>query len=445
MRGGVFKILSTFWLLVGLLFSTMGVASASPGPANRVMVIPVTGMIDRGLANFVVRGLDTAAAQGYRAVVVEINTPGGLIDQAIVIRDAILRAPLLTIGFVAGGEGATSAGAMVALACEKLAMGPATIIGAAEPRTLNNTKADPKAVSFWSEQLAATAEARGRDPELARAMADASVRGQLLTLSAQDALKLKVADAVLDTRAQVLSHYGLSGAEVENLAPNLGEKVTRWATNPYVAPTLLAVGIGAVIIEVLTAGFGLAGTIGIIALALYFGGHLAAGYAGWGALALLGAGLILILLEAFVIPGFGTAGVGGIVALAASIIMASPSWSAGAGYLLIALVGGAAGIWLSLKFLPTRRAWSRLILKTSLEKKGGFVAVDYEPQNLLGQEGVAMSTLRPAGIAEIAGQRWDVVAEGAFIRRGSPVQVIKVEGPRIVVREMKSSIGKGEG
>lgn len=418
---------------------------ALAGPTAQVLVIPVTGMVDRGLANFVVRGLDEAKAQGYRAVLLEINTPGGLIDQAIVIRDAILRAPVLTIGLVAGGEGATSAGAMVALACQKLVMAPATTIGAAEPRTLSNAKPDPKTVSFWSQQLAATAQARGRDPELARAMADASVRGHLLTLSAEEALKLKVADAVLGTRAEVLNHYGLSGAQVEELVPNLGEKISRWVTNPYVAPVLLAVGMGAAIIEALTAGFGVAGTVGIIALALYFGGHVAAGYAGWSSLALLAAGLILVLLEAFVIPGFGAAGVGGILALAASVIMASPSLEAGIIYLLVALAGGALAVWVSLKFLPTRRAWSRLVLKTSLDKKGGFVAVDYEPHHLLGQEGVAISALRPAGIAEIAGQRWDVVTEGAFIPRNSRVQVVKVEGPRIVVREIKSLVGKGEG
>jgi membrane-bound serine protease (ClpP class) len=428
-------------LLLGLLCTLLFFLLPVPGsaePGDLVYVIPVEGTIDPALASFVDRIYDEAEDLGAARVILEIDTYGGYIDSAIRIKERVMLSPIPTSSFIT--KKAISAGALIALSGETIFMAPGTTMGAAEPR-VGEKKADEKVVSMWAQELRAAAETYGRRGDIAAAMADADLeiegikpKGKLLTLTQKQALDLKMADYSAGNRQELLKLSNLTGARVVEAQPTSAEKMARFVTSPYVSPILLTIGIAGLILELLTAGWGIAGTVGLISMALYFGGHIIAGFSGWEAVLLFIVGVILMLVEAFIIPGFGVAGIAGLGAMIFSIFLTSVSVEQAIISLIIAIIGTVVLIVLSFKFMKTRRMWNRLILGVRQENKEGYVAPIMNLSELYGAEGVTLTPLRPAGSAEIKGMRVDVVSEGNFITPETKIQVVKIEGTRVVVR-----------
>jgi membrane-bound serine protease (ClpP class) len=217
----------------------------------------------------------------------------------------------------------------------------------------------------------------------------------------------------------VLDQLGLGGAEVRRAAANWAENLVRFLTHPIVSSLLITVGMLGIIIEIRTPGFGVPGALGITSLALFFWGHWLVQLAGWEEVLLVRSGLVLLVLEIFVTPGFGVAGALGIAALlgglSLSLFGAGASWefilkavSRAVFSLLIALVASLV----TLRFLPRLPFGRRLILETGLLAGAGGGSAPESDRNWLGKSGTALSPLRPAGIAEIEGERVDVVSEG---------------------------------
>lgn len=424
-----------FWILLILLILSVP-ALAQPGDV--VYIIPIEGNIDPALASFVERIYDEAEEADAARVILEIDTYGGYIDAAILINERALRSSVPTTSFVT--KKAISAGALITLSGEKIFMAPGTTIGAAEPR-LGDQKADEKVVSMWSQKLRAAAETYGRDGNIAAAMADADIeieglkaKGKLLTLTQQQALELKMADFSAANRQEVLNLSNLSDSRVVVAEAISAENLARWVTNPYISPILLTIGFAGIILELLTVGWGVSGLLGLTSLGLYFGGHFIAGFTGWESILLFIIGIILMLVEIFVVPGFGIAGVAGLGAMIFSIILTATSLEQAIISLIIALLGTVVLVVISFKYMRTRRMWNRLILGTRQEKSEGYVAPEENLSELLGAQGISLTPLRPSGTAEINGKRIDVVTEGGFIPRDTEVQVVQVEGTRVVVR-----------
>lgn len=424
-----------FWILLILLILSVP-ALAQPGDV--VYIIPIEGNIDPALASFVERIYDEAEEADAARVILEIDTYGGYIDAAILINERALRSSVPTTSFVT--KKAISAGALITLSGEKIFMAPGTTIGAAEPR-LGDQKADEKVVSMWSQKLRAAAETYGRDGNIAAAMADADIeieglkaKGKLLTLTQQQALELKMADFSAANRQEVLNLSNLSDSRVVVAEASSAENLARWVTNPYISPILLTIGFAGIILELLTVGWGVSGLLGLTSLGLYFGGHFIAGFTGWESILLFIIGIILMLVEIFVVPGFGIAGVAGLGAMIFSIILTATSLEQAIISLIIALLGTVVLVVISFKYMRTRRMWNRLILGTRQEKSEGYVAPEENLSELLGAQGISLTPLRPSGTAEINGKRIDVVTEGGFIPRDTEVQVVQVEGTRVVVR-----------
>jgi membrane-bound serine protease (ClpP class) len=209
------------------------------------------------------------------------------------------------------------------------------------------------------------------------------------------------------------------------------EGLARLVTHPAVAPILLTIALVALVFEVFSPGFGVAGVIGLASLGLFFGGYLVAGVGGWEVTALFLLGAVLLVVEAF-IPGFGVFGIGGIISITASIYLASRS-SADALRSLVLALGASAVLVVFLLRLGLRRGWfARLQLAQSLGTAQGYVA-RVQRVDLVGRTGVAVTALRPAGTARFGESLLDVVSEGMFIPAGTAVTVVRVEGPRVVV------------
>jgi len=438
-RGKIVVLMSI--LLLWPLFLGRSYPPVAAGEQT-VYVVPLDGPVEKGLARFLERAFREAARDGARAIILEINTPGGFLDAALEINDLIADSPVPVFAYVR--YRAYSAGAYLALACRGLYMAPGSVIGAAEPQSLlgGGEQVDEKTLSAWEAAMRAVAERQGKDPQVAAAMVrkEIVIEGldgdtELLTLTASEAREINFADGIAGTRAELLELLGYPGAQVETVGQRPAEQAARFLTDPLVATLLLTVGIAALVMEVMTAGLGVAGAISLVAFALFFGGHVLAGLAGWEVVFLFVVGVILLLVEAL-FPNFGILGLSGAGAIVASVVLSAAT--AGEGLLLLASSVFLSALVLagSFRYLKRSGLWSQIVLQFAETKEQGYVGPG-DASHLVGEEGVSLTPLRPAGVAELEGRRVDVVSEGGFVAAGTPVRVVMVEGSRIVVRAVK--------
>jgi len=444
---------------VAFVLCTLMVRALAWGdPAQpKVYSLPIDGTIDMGLAPFVERSLREAEQQGARAVILDMATLGGRLDAGLAIRDAVLETPLRTVAFIR--KRAISAGALIAISTTKIAMADGATIGAATPVRLQGsgetTTADEKTVSYVRKEFKATAERRGRSPEIAEAMVDASTeipdlveKGKLLTLTASEALQRKFVDFQANDLRTLLRQLDLENAEVVRVAPSWAERVVRFITNPALASILMSLGLLGLLVELRTPGFGAPGLVGVACLGLFFWGHFIARLAGLEELALIVVGVVLLALEILVIPGFGIAGIAGLLSLGTGLVLSL----LGVGVTGSAVLGAVTRTLLSLvvtlvlfvallRFLP-RVSWGRrMVLQSSL---GSDAVAEASSTQWAGKQGVSLSPLRPSGVVALSGLRLDAVTEGEFVEAGEIVEVVREFGNRIVVRRVESSGEVGE-
>src|SRR5699024_2067737 len=211
------------------------------------------------------------------------------------------------------------------------------------------------------------------------------------------------------------------------------EEVARFVTSPIVIPILLSIASIGLIVEVYTPGFGIAGSMGIIALILFFYGHIIAGIAGMEAIVLLAVGIILIILEFFVAGGI--LGFFGVASIIVALLMSGYKLSHMTMSLAIALVAAIIVAVILYKWIGTERGiFKKLILRDRTMSDEGYVSYE-DRSELVGKKGITITPLRPAGTALIDDKRLDVVSEGNFIEVNQKIVIIHVEGVRIVVRE----------
>ena len=424
---------------LALLLALLSTSSAAVQTPRAVWTIPIDTQITAATVQLVEARLARAADEQPLAVVFEIDTPGGAVVAAEEISNAILNAPVPTI---AVANQALSAGALIAMSAEQLAILPGGTIGAATAiNGLTGETASEKINSVWRGQFRAVAEARGRNARVAEGMVSARVEipglstsEELVTLTAAQAVEYNIADLQADSLRDALAQLGYGDVTLQTLTPTPWERFTGALSNPLVAAILLAVGVIGIVVEIFTPGFALPGTVGVVALLLFFAGSFAANPPGLLDVGLLLSGAVLIALELFLIPGFGLFGVAGFALLAwgvARIFQGDTLTMLGYTTIIGGLLLGLA-FWL----LPN----SRLARPLTLSARLGHNPDDAPPQpsqtprDLLGETGVALTDLRPAGTAHIALRRVDVTSEGGYVAKGSDVTVVRVEGNRVTVR-----------
>ncbi|MBN2373286.1 nodulation protein NfeD [bacterium] len=467
--------------------------------------IKIDGEIDLGLSPFIRRVINDADKNSVRAVILEINTFGGRLDAAVQIRDALINASTFTIAYV--NERAISAGALISIACRKIAMAPAATIGAATPVSISPLDqevkpASEKVISYFRKEMKATAEKNGRPALIAEAMVDQDVvidglteKGKLLTLTTSEAVQHKLADIETDGGIQgVLNAFDIQQGMPVTVRLNWAEKFLRIISGSMISSLLLTIGIIGLFLEFKTPTWGVAGTVGLICLILFFWGHWVVNLVGWEEILLLSVGAFLLILEVFVLPGFGIAGILGILTLALALIMSlisknpSPAeiWSAVshisivfacAIVLFIIFAGSMAKTIAAKRFvlhtqarkdsnavppeIQTLKSQSpRGITKdeTTIQEAGAkfhknLDSLNQKPEDLPvtrdqmpapkqachpGMEGFAYTNLRPAGKGIFGRERLNVVTEGDFLEKGTPIRIIRVEGSNIIVQKIKS-------
>jgi len=424
----IFLIIITLFIIFSLI-----APNAYANKTDEVYLVSIKGTIDLGLSSYVERALEEAVSNKVKAVILEIDTFGGRVDAAVQIRDQIINLNVPSVAYIKNR--AWSAGALIALSAKYILMDKSASIGAAEPQP-----ADEKTVSALRAEFTSTAQSRGRPENLAAAMVDKDIeienvieKDKILTLNAEQAIKLNIADNIVSNNEEVLNFLNLRDAKIVHIYPNWAENVSRFVTNPVVSSLLLSIGFLGLIIEFWTLGWGIAGSIGIISLSLFFGGHIIVGLAGFETIILFVIGLLLLLVEIFFIPGFGLAGIGGIAAILASIFLTFGNITQATYSILIALGLSIAGFFLLIRFIPSTRAWKKFILFTKQEKELGYTVGTKDLKRLTGKEGIAITPLRPSGIVEVNGKKLNALTRGEYVDSNTKIKIISIEGNKIVV------------
>lgn len=399
-----------------------------------VFVIPIEGEINSATANYLNNIIKNMDMESTQAIIFEIDTYGGLIDQAERIKNLILSINIPTISFV--NNKAESAGVLITIASEYVVMAPNSTIGSAE--TIPNTE---KIMSLWRSFLRDTAQHRGRNSDIIEAMADKdivvegiSTKGKLINLTSQEALTHGIADFVSNDYNEILEEFSISSKGIVEVKEGLAMKFSKLISNPYISSFLLTLGFVGMVIEIMTPGFGFGGTISIIGFGLYFGGNILAGNSQWTSLILFITGIILLIVEG-IIPGFGLPGIGGIIFIVIGTILAMNSLAVAILSLSIAIIISTLLTILLMKLGYKSKLFNAIVLNTSHESERGYLSVD-SMDKYLNKEGTTLSGLRPAGFIDIDGERVDVLSEGGFISKDSQVKVVRVEGSKIFVRRV---------
>lgn len=438
-----------------------------------VYLIPIRGPIENALLYVIRRGLLEARENDARAIVFVMDTPGGTLDAASDIVRSIQSLSVPTYTFVE--KNAYSAGAIIALATDRIYMAPGSVIGDALPISVSpwgGVQEMPeayqeKAVSAVSALIRAAAQKSGHNPELAEKMVRReeeltigdrviSPAGQLLTLTNQEAEEILedgrplLSMGTVENVEALLETIQLAGVPIQEMVVTRAEKVARWIA--AMAPILMMIGFLCIYIEFKTPGFGVFGIIGLCALALFFWGHHIAGLSGMEDVLAFVVGLVLVGVEIFLTPGFGVIGLLGIGLVGWSLVSAMvrmvpgewslPTLSALSAPLLNlswAIIGTAAGIFILAKFLPKSPLGRRLILSTSASAAEGYLPAP-DHSDWIGLTGTAWTDLRPSGVGHFAEEgNMDVMTSGIFIEKGTPIVIVAVHGQRIVVDENSAS------
>lgn len=483
---------------------------ALPSEIIRAFVIPIHGPIGTSTYEAVKRKVIRCKSAGAQLVIFDMNTPGGRIDAMNGIVRQILDElhDITTVAYV--NRRAYSAGAVISLACDEIVMAPGAIIGDAMPIMISPQgqlvpipKAErAKIESAILAEVRILAQKRGRSEVLCQAMVTLAIevwlvrdvktrelklvdakkwRGKVLnepekdssslfepqnarweyvrtvvgadklaTLTTAEVVRTGLAAYVFDDMAALRKHYNISVAPVV-LTDNWAEGLAAVLSSPMIMGILMFVGILAVYAELNSPGFGVPGSIAIICFAVVFGSHYLTGLAQWWEIALFFVGVTLLLVEIFLIPGFGVAGLAGlaccVVALLAMLIPNAPTelpwpdtegvWEmlkAGVLWMMAAFVAATITAAVLARYLPKMPIAGRLVLAAPEITRAAPTAADAPILNVRpGQVGEVTQTCRPVGKVRIAGRLVDAVADGAFIEAGSEIVVLRNEGNRVVI------------
>jgi membrane-bound serine protease (ClpP class) len=431
---------SIFAIVAGTICMSMGLAHSSPEKLT-VEVVDVDGTIDAGMAHRVQQAITDAKTIGAHAIMLRIATNGGAVDDANLIKAALEDAGIETIAYVP--DRAWSAGALIALACDKIIMAPGSSMGATLPITIGpngETPVDAKIIAAIRSEMQSLAEQHHRDPQLAAGMVDPNVvipglkkKGEILSLTPSVALKRHFIDGVSSTDVGALAFAGIRDAAMVSYAPTLGEQIAQFVSDPLVSGLLLSIGFLGLWIELQTRYF-VAGLVAVLAFGLFFGAHIIAGASTLVIVGLFALGILGVLFELHVLPGHGIGGIVGSLLIMASIVFAfgAADLFLGIKVMAISLILSVVVFVILLRWLPESALLRRLAFAGAQSITEGYVASP-TLSHLNGRDGVAISQLRPAGVAMIDGNRYEVQTEGDFIPAQTPIRVDRVMGAKIFV------------
>ncbi|MCA9446502.1 MAG: nodulation protein NfeD [Candidatus Omnitrophica bacterium] len=429
-----------------------------------VYTLPIEGQVRPIMMTLFQRGLKEAEDHDVDLVLLIMDTPGGELGIAEEISRNLLECKVPTATWIRN-EG-LSAGMLIAISTQRTYMADISLVGDCQPIFAGAgeiKEAPEKILTVVREYGERAARKNGYPVDAVLAMIDENIdytspdgeiraaTGQLLTLRAEEAVQIGFAEAVCNTTDEVLIQMGLGHATVKKFTKNWAEIIAAFIASPSIASLLTLIGLAGLFIEYKTPGFGLPGGVGLIALALVFWGHSIAHLAGLEGMVLFFLGVVLLAIEIFIIPGFGIFGIAGLglmligllitfltVPLDSPFFVPSVHLSMPLTQIAVALIGSIVVVFFAAMYLPDIPVLERwgLSMRSELKTDKGFSSHEVIKGNeLTGQTGVTLSSLKPGGLARIGKKRMDVVTQGEYIDAGQTVRVVEVRGMQVIVRK----------
>ena len=420
---------------------------------NTVVTMKIDNVIDPRMNRYTELALDYAEETGADIVIIEMDTYGGAVNDADDIRTRIMEFEIPIWVFI--NKDAASAGALISIACDSIYMAPGSSIGAATVVVQDGSAAPDKYQSYMRSIMRSTAEANNRDPNIAEAMVDEDIEidsitsaGEVVTLSTSEAIKYGFCEAEVSSIEEIMERNGIEDYTLSEFELSASEKVIRFFLNPIISGLLILIIIGGIYFELQTPGVGFPLLAAIVAVTLYFIPYYLNGLAENWEIIMFFAGVALIALEIFVIPGFGVAGISGLILTLGSLILVmlnndifdfsfvkgSEIFQATAtilvgvfGSIIIMFFGGV-------RFTNTR-LFKRISLQAVQNRSEGYTS-SFKEESMIGKTGTAYTVLRPSGKVLIDGVLYDAYTRGDYIEKNDKIKVINEEGTSLKVRKV---------
>lgn len=386
-------------------------------------------------------------------LLIDMDTYGGMVDDADKIRTALLHTKIPTIVFIRNN--AASAGALISIACDSIYMTPGSTIGAASVVNQEGEIMPEKYQSYMRKKMRATAEETGRNPQIAEGMTDIDLvvdsvkeKGKIITFSVAEAIKHGYCNGEVEKPEDILPLLKGGPYVIEEHDATFAESIVLWLVNPAVSGLLLLIIFGGIYFEFKAPGTFFPIAVSIGAALIYFAPLYLEGLAERWEILIFGVGVILIILEIFVIPGFGITGIAGIILVIAGLTLALvrnvdfdftfvPKGSLSLSLLMV-VVAMAVPLLLLLAFgqkIFSSQFFTRVSAQAEMRTADGFSIRDNVMHSLIGETGVAATDLRPAGKVDVNGERYDATSDGSFIHKNDSVRIIAVRSKYLVVEK----------
>ena len=425
----------------------------SDNEEKKVLLMKIDSEIDPRTNRYSELALDYAKEIEADLVILELDTYGGAVNDADDIRTRMLEFDKPIWVFI--NRDAASAGALISIACDSIYMASGASIGAATVVVATGEAAPDKYQSYMRSIMRSTAEANGRNPQIAEAMVDQEIAidsiteaGNVLTFSTSEAIKHNFCEAEVKSVEEILERNGIEKYEIVEFELNLSERIIRIFLNPFVSGILILVIIGGIYFELQTPGVGFPILASIIAAVFYFVPYYLNGLAANWEIIVFFVGITLLLIEVFVLPGFGVAGIGGILLIVGSLILvmlnndffdfsfvnareitkaAAATLSGLLASILLMFFGGVR--------LTQTNVFKRISLEDTQKRSDGYTS-NFDQRSYMGLKGTTYTVLRPSGKIFVDGELKDAFTRGEFIEKDKKVEVIDESGTSLKVKEI---------
>ncbi|HSI78391.1 MAG TPA: NfeD family protein [Lunatimonas sp.] len=419
-----------------------------------VFVFEMKSDIDPRMNRKVRLALEEANRIEADLIIIHMDTYGGAVNDADDIRTMILESKIPIYSFI--DKDAASAGALISIACDSIYMAPGASIGAATVVMGDSGEAAPdKYQSYMRSMMRSTAEARGRDPKIAEAMVDERLEvegvteaGEVVTFTVSEAIANNFCEGQVSSIDDLLAQQGKSDYEIVYYEPSAIEDVIALFLNPVVSGFLILIIFAGIYFELQTPGIGFPLLASVIAIILYFIPYYLTGLATNWEVAVFIVGVVFLLVEIFVLPGFGIFGILGIVGILAGLTLGMVPNDAfdftfvASGKLFSALLTVILSAILATVLIFTLtpkvnewKAFSSISLATTQQRNEGYTSTSYS-NDMVGKEGIAHTRLMPSGKILVDDEMYDAYSRGEFIDRGEKVKVISAEGTSLKVKKV---------
>ncbi len=395
-----------------------------------------------------------AADMDADIILIHMNTYGGMVETADSIRTTILQSKIPVWVFI--DNNAASAGALISIACDSIYMRSGANIGAATVVNQTGEAMPDKYQSYMRATMRSTAEATGRDPEIAEGMVDPRVRiegisdsGQVITFTTSEAIRYNYCNAQAESIEEILKITGKENYKIVEQKLTTTDRIIGFLTKPMISGLLIMIIIGGIYFELQTPGVGFPLAAAAVAALFYFMPLYIEGLADNWEILIFIVGLILLMVEIFAIPGFGVAGISGIILMVTGLTLSMVD-NTGFDFsgvntmglikaFFIVIIASFASLigsfFLTRKLFGGHTIFGDLALLSTQQASEGYVSSDTNYTKMTGLKGKAFTMLRPAGKIDIDGRIYDAVAESGFIEKDENIRVVNYENAQLIVRK----------